>query len=372
MKKYIFASLVMLAAAASADTPTYNLNIQLKDGTSVAYAISDIDRMTFTEATQTAGPVQFAIPTSFTNSYVKKVMSGSKQVAEVCLEYIKAIDKQVTVVYPCDADGKADLTKGLTSTGATVVWDLTANTATVGAEGTALTTVYVVDGALATTFEGEAAAANVVDDILVDRRGTETNQYAITKIGTQYWMAENLRATKFADGSDIEKLTGSQLTEWAANTTGCYLENTEADYVNMAGLLYNGFCVTNEKGIAPAGWEVPTQAQLDMLKTAANKKPDNLKSDVEMSWMSGQTGNNMTGFSAIATGYFTTANAAGWTEEMTQTWFWSSTIYYDKLTKGDNLDYMRLTGTAKSITVSSSALGGHSLQFGHCIRCVRK
>lgn len=79
----------------------------------------------------------------------------------------------------------------------------------------------------------------------------------------------------------------------------------------------------------------------------------------------------MTGFSAIATGYYSTAT--GVNEEMSETWFWSSTKYYDGLSKGDNLDTLRITANATgNVVVSSSALGGHLLQFGHAIRCIRK
>ncbi|MDE7408185.1 MAG: fibrobacter succinogenes major paralogous domain-containing protein, partial [Muribaculaceae bacterium] len=304
---------------------------------------------------------------------VQKVVFEGKQVAEIALEYIKSIDKQVTVVYPCDANGKADLTKGVTTTGAAVVWDLDKNTATVGEEGsTAASTVYLVDGNIQMAYAGATAETTTQADVIVDRRGTQTETYTIVKIGTQYWMAENLRARFFADGSAIAAISETDETgAWAANTTGAYLTDSNADWVKMAGLLYNGFCVTNEKGIAPAGWEVPTQAQLTKLRSAGNLKAMNFKSALPLTWSEGATGNNMTGFSAIATGYYSTAT--GLNSMLSETWFWSSTKYYDAFSKGDNLDTLRITSTTTgNVVVSSSMLGGHLLQFGHAIRCVRK
>lgn len=375
MKKFIIPSILMLATAANAQnqTPAYSMTVHLKSGESVEYKITDIDRMTFKAADdepQENSVAAITIPESFTYSYVKKVMHGGKQVAEITKEYIKSINKQVTVVYPCDENGKADLTKGITSTGAPVVWDLSANTATVGEEGNALGTVYVVDGAIATAYDGTTSEATVTDDVIVDQRDLERNTYAIVKIGTQYWMAENLRATRFADGSAITKGSETETDAWKNNTTGAYLEGSDPEWVKTAGLLYNGFCVTSDKGIAPQGWEVPTQEQLTKMRTAGNLAMANFKSAEEMSWGEGMTGNNMTGFSAIATGYYSTST--GMASELTETYFWSATKYYDSLERGDVLDYLRITGTGKNLVVSSSMLGGHGLRFGHAIRCIRK
>lgn len=376
MKKFLLPAILLCASAASAQTPTSML-VHLKNGQTVEYTISEIDKLTFKNDGKPDQPIvsdySIKVPESFESSYVQKVMYNGKQVAEIALEYIKSVNKQVTVVYPCDENGKADLTKGMTTTGASVVWDLDKNTATVGEEGSsAAATVYLVDGAVQMAYAGTTAEATTEADVIVDRRGTQTETYTIVKIGTQYWMAENLRAKFFADGSEIAAISESDETgAWAANTTGAYLTDSNADWVKMAGLLYNGFCVTSEKGIAPAGWEVPTQAQLTKLRSAGNLKAMNFKSSLPMTWGDGATGNNMTGFSAIATGYYSTAT--GLNSMLSETWFWSSTKYYDAFSKGDNLDTLRITSTTTgNVVVSSSMLGGHLLQFGHAIRCVRK
>lgn len=377
MKKFLLPTIMLCAMSVNAQTTsTTKMQVHLKSGQTAEYYLTDIDRLTFAEGTVTM-PSEFSIkvPASFESSYVQKVMYNGKQIAEIAQEYIKSIDAQTVVIYPCDENGKADLTKGMTADGRAVVWDMSANTATVTGEGSAAAaaTVYLVDGEIAQEYDGETAATTISPDVIVDRRGTETETYTIVKIGTQYWMAENLRTKYFADGSAIMGFSESDdATIWSGNTTGAYLVNSEADWVKVAGLLYNGFCVTSEKGIAPEGWEVPTQAQLSKLRSAGNLKGANFRSDETMAWANGTVCNNMTGFSAVATGYYSTAT--GMNSEMSETWFWSSTLYYyASYPKGDNLDTLRITSNATgNVVVSSSTLGGHTLQFGHAIRCIRK
>jgi uncharacterized protein (TIGR02145 family) len=108
---------------------------------------------------------------------------------------------------------------------------------------------------------------NVVEDF-------EGNIYNTVIIGNQVWMAENLRATKYADGTNI--VTGLNDTEWNTTTNGALAIyphseveglNSEEDVVNAYGMLYNWFAASNEKGICPTGWKVPSVADWDELLT---------------------------------------------------------------------------------------------------------
>lgn len=96
----------------------------------------------------------------------------------------------------------------------------------------------------------------------------EGNVYTTVRIGSQEWMAENLRVTKFNDGTDIPHLQTS--TKWQEQTTPtyCYYKNTtNADAIKKWGALYNWYTVapTNQKQIAPEGWKVPSNADWDFL-----------------------------------------------------------------------------------------------------------
>ena len=384
MKKYIFTAALVLGAAtvAMAQEESHILNLQLKNGNTIEYNVADIEQITFTKAAETPETpkvVSFALPEKFSESYVYQVMAGNVQVAEVCREYVKAVDKMLVVVYPMTADGVADLTKGISSKGASVVWDLSANTAKVEGEGETELAAFYCDtetGELTTVApEGETAAATVKPYLLIDARGAEVISYPITKVATQYWTASNLRATRYADGSAITAISDADAsaTEWMNNTTGAYLAQTgvSADWTAMAGYFYNGYVITNEAGIAPEGWAVPTQAEFTKLRSAGNLKAKNFRSDLPGAWPVDTPCDNYTGMSIVATGSYT--GKSGIQADTTDSYTWSSTKYYDALSKADNLDTFRVTSNATGNTVvSSSTLGGHVLTFGHTIRLIRK
>lgn len=87
------------------------------------------------------------------------------------------------------------------------------------------------------------------------------NLYKTVTIGTQTWMAENLRTTKYNDGVPIPNITDNN--HWSSRTDGAYCnyENSE-DYDTIAtyGRLYNWYAINTLK-LAPKGWHVPTLAE---------------------------------------------------------------------------------------------------------------
>jgi len=92
------------------------------------------------------------------------------------------------------------------------------------------------------------------------------NVYKTIKIGTQTWMAENLRTRVYRNGDSIPRVTGN--AEWAALTTGayCYLMNTTSvDSIATFGGLYNWYAVSDSRGLAPKGWHVPTDGEWSTL-----------------------------------------------------------------------------------------------------------
>lgn len=95
------------------------------------------------------------------------------------------------------------------------------------------------------------------------------NVYQTVKIGNQVWTVENLRVTKYNDGSSIPLDT--MTTTWVKATTPkyCFYNNTtNSDSINMYGSLYNWYVVNpeNTKQIAPTGWHVPSDAEWDTLQ----------------------------------------------------------------------------------------------------------
>jgi uncharacterized protein (TIGR02145 family) len=93
------------------------------------------------------------------------------------------------------------------------------------------------------------------------------NEYKTIQIGTQTWMAENLRTTKYNDGTAIDYVTDS--AEWIVIGTGAYCTSyhtTDPVYIATYGMLYNWFAVNTGK-LAPSGWHVPTREEWQTLKT---------------------------------------------------------------------------------------------------------
>ena len=362
-------SLVAAATAWAQSSPVPVMHVNLKDGNKISYNLSEIEDITFEEVAPAALPPAFAIPADFSSSYVQKVMSGGKQVAEIDLEYIKGLG-QVAVVYPCDDEGKAILTKGVTAKGATVAWDASTQLPTVGTEGAEVAKFYVVDGEILTSYDGETQEGTVRPDLLLDQRGTEVQSYRLVKIGLRYWTADNVRATKFTDGTPIAAISESEADAWKTNTTGAYLTDSEADWVAIAGYLYNGYCAVSDK-MAPEGWRVPTCADYGSIRTSVGARTAALfKDSLPGTWSEGTTGTNLTGFSVVATGYYSTAT--GLNAMFSDTYIWTSDSSYDALSRADAIDFFRILGTANYATFPTKGLNPHSYLFGHCIRFVRE
>jgi uncharacterized protein (TIGR02145 family) len=94
------------------------------------------------------------------------------------------------------------------------------------------------------------------------------NSYKTVKIGDQTWMAENLKVSKYSDGTSIPNVTDN--TQWSNLTTGAWAYNNN-DAANNAkyGKLYNWYAVSptsnGNKNVCPTGWHVPTDAEWSVL-----------------------------------------------------------------------------------------------------------
>ena len=141
--------------------------------------------------------------------------------------------------------------------------------------------------------------------------GTMTDQdgnvYKTITIGTQTWMAENLRTTKYRDGTEIPNVTGN--SDWVALTTGAYCTNyyiPEADPSVTYGRLYNWYTVNDSRNIAPAGWHVPADTEWTTLITylgGENAAGGKMKEIGITHWYNPNGGaTNESGFTALPTG----------------------------------------------------------------------
>jgi uncharacterized protein (TIGR02145 family) len=83
------------------------------------------------------------------------------------------------------------------------------------------------------------------------------NSYRTISIGSQVWMAENLRTTKYSNGLPIDLVSDDMI--WTGLTTGayCWYENAEENK-GVYGALYNWYAVETGN-LCPEGWHVPTE-----------------------------------------------------------------------------------------------------------------
>jgi uncharacterized protein (TIGR02145 family) len=88
----------------------------------------------------------------------------------------------------------------------------------------------------------------------------DNNLYKTIQIGTQTWMAQNLKTTKFNDGTNIPLKTDD--VDWSnLKTSGyCYYKNDSVSYKDLYGALYNWYTVNTGK-LCPSGWHVPSDTE---------------------------------------------------------------------------------------------------------------
>ena len=394
MKHLILPALALAALATSftaqaQNNATRRLVVALNSGDTARYVVSDIASLSFEkdepETPATAQSYAITIPTDFADGRVMKVMAGGKQVAEVAYEWVRdyttsANSQLHTVVYPMGTDGYADITRGLSATtGQTIAWNRVTNVPTItGDAGSASATVYLnADGSLSLTSDSDSPASTTTEVYyLVDKRGSETISYQIVKIGARYWTAENLRATKFIDGTDIPYYSSTQGEAWNANTTGArHLRYDDEDNLLVYGYHYSGYCFDDEANMIPEGWALPTPNEFDSCYIAAGQQTARFRS-TSNDWGT-SVGTNTSGFNAYPTGNFngTTGDYDSSTTILTQ--FWTNHIYFDVLdrTKTDPYrDYFQVTSTGRTKNLSDGSLvnKGHSRSWGHSVRFVRK
>ena len=101
------------------------------------------------------------------------------------------------------------------------------------------------------------------DSIIMD---ADRNIYTSVKIGNQVWMKENLRTSKYSDGSPIFNITDNHdwtRYHWKIGAWCNYDNDSQND--SIYGKLYNWEAVKTDK-LCPTGWHVPTDSEWFVLK----------------------------------------------------------------------------------------------------------
>jgi uncharacterized protein (TIGR02145 family) len=209
--------------------------------------------------------------------------------------------------------------------------------------------------------------------LVVDADG---NVYATVIIGNQEWIAENLRTTRYNDGSSIP--TGHTNEQWASLSTGAYAIyphsqidglNSDVEVLEAFGALYNWHAVTNSRELCPKGWRVPTNEEWSTLTNYAGGESfagGKLKStrtapDAHPRWdIPNKGATNAYEFSAFPGG-FRLANGGNFHRIGGWGYWWSSSEYGARKawSKIMHFDFGDVTSH------------GFDKTFGFSVRCVR-
>lgn len=201
----------------------------------------------------------------------------------------------------------------------------------------------------------------------------ENHVYQTVKIGNQWWMAEDLKVTKYRNGISILQVTNDSV-QWKTDTTGAYCDNKVNQ--NTIGKFYNWYAIHNSNQIAPAGWHIPTDNEwkelekaVGMSATEADKsgwrgshEGEKLKSVGLQNWTEYKSiwGTNESGFSAHAPGCRLFDLSPGDPGYFATGFWWTAT-------SRDNDAYYRYLDYKTSTVFRSHCLKN----YGFSIRCVK-
>lgn len=182
-------------------------------------------------------------------------------------------------------------------------------------------------------------------------RDIDGNDYKIVKIGQQYWLAENLRVTKYSDGTPIEYCDKNHVMEWTAagdSKQGAYSwifgenpdwiwneDNFNNGVVNRQAKFYGGFynwhAVVDKRKLAPEGWHIPSKEEFIVLLSSIGASTEDFAS-ADMNYMNGLLAHdhyqNITGWTGWAvSGRGTDGSWKSWDSlSARETCWWSSDI----------------------------------------------
>lgn len=253
---------------------------------------------------------------------------------------------------------------------------------------TASTTYYVrayAINSVGTAYGGEmqfttsTSGGNTVTDI-------DGNSYQTIVIGSQLWMAENLKTTRYADGEAIPLVEGS--TEWDALTETdqayCWYDNSSENRdiygglytwaAAMKGMSSSDASPSGVQGVCPESWHLPSDEewkQLEMYLGLSRAEADadgsyrgtdeggKMKETGTDHWASPNTSaTNESGFSALPGGYRNPS--ASFIDKTNYAYFWTST-------EGGGT-----YGPHRQLHYESAGIGNynHNKYAGLSIRCV--
>jgi uncharacterized protein (TIGR02145 family) len=219
-------------------------------------------------------------------------------------------------------------------------------------------------GSSGTLFQFTTTTGTVAD--------AEGNIYNTISVGTQLWMAENLKATRYRNGDIIGSTTPATL-DISGESIPAYQWAYDGDEKNVAafGRLYTYYAITDSRGVCPTGWHVPADDEWTTLTEylITHNRPNIAKLMASQSdWVVSpvfdaagwkQEYNNRSGFSAPPGGYRIATGAFG---ALGYSGYWLSSTESDT----DNVRYRSLNNDEPKVTRYYD-----SKQAGFSVRCLK-
>jgi uncharacterized protein (TIGR02145 family) len=185
-------------------------------------------------------------------------------------------------------------------------------------------------------------------------------------ICNQVWALKNLDVTKYRNGDLIPQVTNA--TDWSALTTGawCWYNNDSATYGATYGKLYNWYAVNDSRGLAPAGWHIPSENDWSLLFTCIGGDGGRLKEAGLTHWASPNAGaTNNSGFTALPGGmrHDTAPTVSSFDSRAYGGYWWSST---------DGTAYANYATFVMFSNIDTIAvLNSNYKKNGYSVRCLR-
>ncbi len=208
----------------------------------------------------------------------------------------------------------------------------------------------------------------LIKSIIVEESNTESSNLEINEIiiGKQIWMDKNLSVESFRNGDAIREVKTDD--EWEkAQENGepvwCYYEN-DLIIGEKYGKIYNGFAVSDSRGLAPKGWHIPSEAEWEQLVKFLGGKLAGIKLKSTDDWdkhpieIAQRNGTNESGFNGLPGGYRNSNGSFGGIKRDLS--LWSSTDSFNSLRTAD------MSWMESSLIISSLSKG-----YGIYVRCLK-
>jgi uncharacterized protein (TIGR02145 family) len=197
--------------------------------------------------------------------------------------------------------------------------------------------------------------------------------YPSVIIDGKQWMKKNLNVSKYKNGDVIPEVTDPAI--WDTLTTGawCYYENDTANGP-VIGKLYNWYAINDPRGLAPAGWHIPTDAEWTTLTTflgGENVAGKKIKESGTTNWATSNSyASNQSGFTALPSGhgYFNYNFVLNSTPALTDLFKYKTNVaYWWSATDNQNLAWTRDVTYQSDAVIRSQVLK----KSGLSVRCVK-